>query len=377
MLVFCGKEEGFYKKTTKLLIFLFVTLVSDFFAKKMVVKDYAEFVKGIISSTVSKVSDGDTLIILNADNKFVKISLCDIDAPEAKQEFCSNLISFLASQINGKHIMVDIIDTVVEISFILVILIPVVAIVVISHIVNEKNKKIYEDSEYAKDTGISYCDLDKGSSGEYLVSKVIGQTNGIDKFVIHNLTIKLNERTSQIDHIVIQANGIFVIETKNYAGWINGYENAREWTQTLAYGREKHKLYNPIKQNKSHIYFISSALKEHSIFVPFVVFPKAEVLPDIQGVGDLQDLRDILTESTGVELSSDRIQSLHKKMLKLKNSGNTLKSEHIYNVKKFISDIENNICPRCHKELILKHGKYNKFYGCGNYPNCKFTKPYG
>lgn len=31
-------------------------------------------------------------------------------------------------------------------------------------------------------------------------------------------------------------------------------------------------------------------------------------------------------------------------------------------------------CPKCGGNLILKNGKYGSFYGCSNYPNCKYTK---
>ena len=31
-------------------------------------------------------------------------------------------------------------------------------------------------------------------------------------------------------------------------------------------------------------------------------------------------------------------------------------------------------CPRCGGELKIKSGKYGKFIGCSNYPNCKYTK---
>lgn len=34
------------------------------------------------------------------------------------------------------------------------------------------------------------------------------------------------------------------------------------------------------------------------------------------------------------------------------------------------------ICPRCHGKLILKNGKYGRFYGCSNYPKCRFTRNY-
>lgn len=31
-------------------------------------------------------------------------------------------------------------------------------------------------------------------------------------------------------------------------------------------------------------------------------------------------------------------------------------------------------CPQCSGKLILKTGKYGEFYGCSNYPKCKYTK---
>lgn len=32
------------------------------------------------------------------------------------------------------------------------------------------------------------------------------------------------------------------------------------------------------------------------------------------------------------------------------------------------------ICPNCNVELVLRDGRLGKFYGCPNYPKCKFTK---
>ncbi|MCX6796475.1 MAG: topoisomerase DNA-binding C4 zinc finger domain-containing protein, partial [Candidatus Falkowbacteria bacterium] len=31
-------------------------------------------------------------------------------------------------------------------------------------------------------------------------------------------------------------------------------------------------------------------------------------------------------------------------------------------------------CPQCGGSLVEKNGKYGKFWGCTNYPKCKFTK---
>lgn len=35
---------------------------------------------------------------------------------------------------------------------------------------------------------------------------------------------------------------------------------------------------------------------------------------------------------------------------------------------------EEEKCPQCNEKLVEKKGKYGRFWGCSNYPNCKFTK---
>lgn len=57
--------------------------------------------------------------------------------------------------------------------------------------------------------------------------------------------------TTQIDHVVVCPFGIFVIETKNYAGWIFGDEDSRYWTQVI-YGK-KSRFQNPLHQNALHV----------------------------------------------------------------------------------------------------------------------------
>ena len=44
-------------------------------------------------------------------------------------------------------------------------------------------------------------------------------------------------------------------------------------------------------------------------------------------------------------------------------------------IKQKQNNIENNICPRCGKPLVLRKNKNGDiFYGCSNYPDCTFTK---
>lgn len=57
--------------------------------------------------------------------------------------------------------------------------------------------------------------------------------------------------STQIDHVVVSPFGIFVIETKNYKGWIFGSEKQSQWTQQIF--RKKHRFQNPLCQNHLHV----------------------------------------------------------------------------------------------------------------------------
>ncbi|MBZ9569584.1 topoisomerase DNA-binding C4 zinc finger domain-containing protein [Patescibacteria group bacterium] len=48
------------------------------------------------------------------------------------------------------------------------------------------------------------------------------------------------------------------------------------------------------------------------------------------------------------------------------------KGEEIY---KKIKETE-KACPKCGASLVIKEGKFGKFYGCSNFPNCDFTQDF-
>ncbi len=66
---------------------------------------------------------------------------------------------------------------------------------------------------------------------------------------------------AQIDAVVVTKVGIIVFEIKDYSGWIFGSGYQKYWMQILAYGREKHRFYNPVLQNKGHIEALKERLK--------------------------------------------------------------------------------------------------------------------
>lgn len=103
-----------------------------------------------------------------------------------------------------------------------------------------------------------------GRHGERLTANELNFARlfGYSGKVLRNVYVpKDNGETSEIDVVFITRKGIFVIESKNYSGWIFGDEKSRYWTAMLP-NREKNKFYNPIMQNRSHIKWLGEYLKE-------------------------------------------------------------------------------------------------------------------
>ena len=217
----------------------------------------------------------------------------------------------------------------------------------------------------------------KGERGENVVAEILGNTIPGEQYVINNLLFKNKVGQScQIDHVFINRFGIWVIETKNYSGNIYGQETQREWTQVLAYGHEKHKFYNPIKQNATHIFHLSKYLKVNNLFQNIVVFLSNADISNIisENVYTIHDLTTIKSRVTPVSLSVEQMEKYYNLLLTLKNSATITQDEHVENIHKMQRQLQQGICPRCGGKLVLRNGKNRQFYGCSNYPKCKFTK---
>ncbi len=43
----------------------------------------------------------------------------------------------------------------------------------------------------------------------------------------------------------------------------------------------------------------------------------------------------------------------------------------------FYDSVGLGVCPQCGNSLVIRNGKYGEFFGCSNYPHCRFTFNYG
>jgi hypothetical protein len=73
----------------------------------------------------------------------------------------------------------------------------------------------------------------KGVIGESKVARQLNKLQNDEYKVLNDILVETDRGTSQIDHIVLSIFGIFVIESKNYKGWIHGSENSEYWIQTI------------------------------------------------------------------------------------------------------------------------------------------------
>ncbi|MBR4999233.1 MAG: NERD domain-containing protein [Clostridia bacterium] len=213
----------------------------------------------------------------------------------------------------------------------------------------------------------------KGKYGEKRVRRKLGKTILGKKYVFNDVYFKDNTKSIQIDHILVSEKGIIVLETKNYSGRVYGNETQQEWTQVLAYGKRKNKFYNPVKQNASHCYYLNKIIGEKVPIISLIVFTQNNnQYIDSDKVVGISSLKKKL------QLMPDIIDS--KQIINISNKINLhivttpSNKEHVKSIITMKEHIDNNICPRCGGNLILRNGKYGEFYGCDEYPKCKFIK---
>lgn len=100
----------------------------------------------------------------------------------------------------------------------------------------------------------------KGKRGERRVSSGLSRFLDTSVYrIIDDVTLPTRSGTTQIDHLVVSPYGVFVIETKNLAGWIFGGEHQQNWTQVLY--RRKSRFFSPIRQNRHHLNTVQSLFR--------------------------------------------------------------------------------------------------------------------
>ena len=185
--------------------------------------------------------------------------------------------------------------------------------------------------------------------------------------------IENNNITCQIDHVVVSEFGIFVIETKQYNGYIVGNEYDKKWKQN-----NKFYINNPIHQNYGHVKTLQNVLKlPNDKFIPIVCIPStAKFKINAKSyVLHIYELNKVILSYK--EKIIDNYYEIYNTILNLNIVDKEKRKQHIFYAKEIKNNKElnqKNTCPKCGGELIKRNGKYGDFIGCSNYPRCKYTR---
>ncbi|MBR2086354.1 MAG: NERD domain-containing protein [Oscillospiraceae bacterium] len=218
--------------------------------------------------------------------------------------------------------------------------------------------------------------------------------------ILRNLFLPKDDGgTSEIDLVFITQKGIFVIESKNYSGWIFGRESDQYWTQSMP-DRSKHRFYNPIKQNKTHIKWLRQYLGQDVPLFSFIVFSERCQLKSITlNTQDVHVLKRNMLRSalkshwkrTPDVLSVEEVEQICEKLTPLTQADETIRQEHIDTIRsKFhksapaappepAREPEKQICPKCGAALVLRTAGRSEragkqFYGCSAFPKCRYIR---
>lgn len=216
----------------------------------------------------------------------------------------------------------------------------------------------------------------KGMVGETIVKIGLFFLPKEQYIVMHDIYIPAYDGLyTQIDHLIVAACGIIVIETKNYSGKLTGNSRKKYW---MAYrDGDYYKVYNPIRQNSYHIRMLKDncpGVKDEKIYsiicMAFGVNAKIETrIPIVNPLSLRKTIISINKNSkkrlTKIKIITNMINEIiidkkvavvkHRKMLELRRER-----------------LRKGICPRCHAKLLKKRGVKGEYLICSNYPICKF-----
>lgn len=185
------------------------------------------------------------------------------------------------------------------------------------------------------------CYMDGLTDGEQEIAHILAEGLSYkDYFIFNNLTIPSDHNgSSQIDHLVVSKFGIFVIESKDYKGWIFGNKDQDNWTQSLPGGKNKFQFQNPIRQNWSHI----TSLKLLMPSIPENAFRSIVVFTDscefktesIENVVHSEEIVGCIQKHTDAKLSEENLHLILGKLSYVCQTADITPSQHIENLHSF------------------------------------------
>lgn len=225
-----------------------------------------------------------------------------------------------------------------------------------------------------------------GSFGEWLAKLYAKTFPGA--LVLHDVLINGDDGfTSQIDLILIGNKGAYVVEMKMFDdAKIYGDTQKTKWNY-YKHGR-KYEIYSPLKQNQKHIKYLRDFLKGFGDIPLFSIITM--VCDDFKMSGENGENTIICNSLPAMERAIYKIaegkpevlddikkQEIFNYIKANQHAGKKARQDHKQRVIAYKENLEEmerqKICPYCKTEMVLRQGKNGEFYGCKNFPKCRYT----
>ena len=232
----------------------------------------------------------------------------------------------------------------------------------------------------------------QGELGEHL-TKFVAQMDIPGTLVLHDVLIDgYHEHTSQIDLLLIGEKGIYVLEVKMFPdAKIYGDGKKSQWYYYK--GGHKYDIYSPMRQNSNHIKYLKDFLKDFGDVPCFSVivmicedFKVSNINDDpdhpdtviLNGLPQLRKGLEVLAKGKPAVFPEAQRQAVYEYIKAHQYSGREKRLEHKERIKSAKEEqaatVNSKQCPYCKTPLALRKGKYGEFYGCPNFPTCKYTQ---
>ena len=188
---------------------------------------------------------------------------------------------------------------------------------------------------------------DLGLGGEFLAYMALLELPAPWR-VLRNLLLPTatgEAQDTEIDLVLLHTSGVYVLEVKQYSGWIFGHPKDKYWTQTCSDGRggsRKFKLYNPLWQNFGHVQALKQNLAVFGALPlwPIVVFGdhcefRTQLSTSAEPVIHVRELADTITRMAmqqGDCLSAYDLDMIYRYLKPLENPSAQRREAHIKHV---------------------------------------------
>ena len=141
---------------------------------------------------------------------------------------------------------------------------------------------------HLREIAVESRNLEGGRRGEQKMAERLAEQLADDHVILNDLELRVAHERAQIDHLVIAPSGIYVIESKFWAGTLAGDARDAQWTQTKTNGSVR-SVKSPVqqceRQRRMFITLLAAQIPEDRIHA-LAVFTHPGVRLQIAGAKD-------------------------------------------------------------------------------------------